>query len=69
VGSAGSVDIGAMRDRDDRDQAGRVIDPIDDSVGPAARRQVSVQLETQRLTEASGVGRDRVERLHDCGGD
>jgi hypothetical protein len=67
--SARTVDIAAMRDRDDRDRAGRVIDAIDDPIGSAARRQVPLQLETQRLTQASGVGCDRVERLHDCRGD
>ncbi len=66
IGSASSVDVGAVGYRQNFDDPLFFIEGIDHSVGPATRYPAAFQLEAQRLAETSGVGGDRGQQLDDC---
>jgi hypothetical protein len=64
-----SVDVGSMRDRDDRHDPCLIINAVHDSVWAASGAPVALQLEPQRLAEAARVAGDGAERLDHRGGD
>src|SRR5215217_6947165 len=66
--SSRPVDVSSMRNREDRDGARLIVDAVHDPVRPTTSGPVALQLETQRLAEATRIQCDRAEGLDDGGG-